>query len=81
MKKTISIIIALTLVATIGVAQDKPRRRRPQRLAADPIVIAAGDIVDPPVGVRGGAQDACPAEYQQYARAPARSSSPRTTCA
>ncbi len=63
MKKIISTMIALTLIASIGVAQDKPAAATTQ---ADPIVIAAGDIA-----VRQSefesALSTLPAEYQQYA--------------
>lgn len=61
MKKTISTTIALMLVATIGVAQDKP--------ATDPIVIAAGDLA-----IRQSEFEAAlktlPEQYQQYAQGP-----------
>jgi peptidyl-prolyl cis-trans isomerase C len=57
-KKTISTMIALMLVATIGVAQDKP--------TTDPIIIAAGDVA-----VRQSEFEAAlktlPEQYQQYA--------------
>jgi len=61
LKKTISTTIALMLVATIGVAQDKP--------ATDPIVIAAGDLA-----IRQSEFEAAlktlPEQYQQYAQGP-----------
>jgi peptidyl-prolyl cis-trans isomerase C len=64
-KKTIS-TIALTLIASIAVAQDKPAAAATQ---ADPIVIAAGNIT-----VRQSefesALSTLPAEYQQYASGP-----------
>lgn len=67
MKKTIPTIIALTLVASIGIAQEKPAApAAPAAQAADPIVIAAGDI-----SVRQSEFESAiaslPAEYQQYA--------------
>ncbi|HEX8252892.1 MAG TPA: peptidylprolyl isomerase [Thermoanaerobaculia bacterium] len=77
MKKTISTFIALTLVASIGVAQDKPAATTSAAPAAgataaqggDPIVIAAGDLA-----IRKSEFEAAlstlPAEYQQYATGP-----------
>ncbi|HYO75779.1 MAG TPA: peptidylprolyl isomerase [Thermoanaerobaculia bacterium] len=77
MKKTISTFIALTLVASIGVAQDKPAATTGAAPAAgatatqggDPIVIAAGDLA-----IRKSEFEAAlstlPAEYQQYATGP-----------
>ena len=71
MKKTISTIIALTLVASIGVAQDKPAAAPAPAAAAqaDPIVIAAGGL-----SIRQSefesALKSLPAEYQQYAQGP-----------
>jgi peptidyl-prolyl cis-trans isomerase C len=73
-KKTITTIIALTLVASIGVAQDKPAAAAPAAPAAtaaqaDPIVIAAGGV-----SIRQSefesALKSLPAEYQQYAQGP-----------
>jgi peptidyl-prolyl cis-trans isomerase C len=72
-KKIISTIIALTLVASIGVAQEKPAAPAAGATAtaaqADPIVIAAGDLA-----VRKSefesALSTLPAEYQQYASGP-----------
>jgi peptidyl-prolyl cis-trans isomerase C len=76
-KKTISTFIALTLVASIGVAQDKPAATTSAAPAAgataaqggDPIVIAAGDLA-----IRKSEFEAAlstlPAEYQQYATGP-----------
>jgi peptidyl-prolyl cis-trans isomerase C len=67
-KKTISTLIALTLVASIGMAQQqKPAAAAPTAAAqADPIVIAAGDL-----SIRQSefesALKSLPAEYQQYA--------------
>lgn len=67
MKKTVSTMIALALIATIGVAQDKPAATA--QAQADPIVIAAGDIA-----VRQsefeGALKTLPEQYQQYAMGP-----------
>lgn len=70
MKKTISTMIALTLIATIGVAQDKPAAA-PQATQAqgDPIVIAAGDIAIRQSEFES-ALETLPAEYQQYAAGP-----------
>lgn len=74
MKKTISTIIALTLVASTGVAQDKPAATSAPAPAAtaaqaDPIVIAAGGL-----SIRQSefesALKSLPAEYQQYAQGP-----------
>lgn len=69
MKKTISTIIALTLVASIGVAQDKPAASAPAAAQADPIVMAAGGL-----SIRQSEFEAAlkslPAEYQQYAQGP-----------
>ncbi|HEX6640444.1 MAG TPA: peptidylprolyl isomerase [Thermoanaerobaculia bacterium] len=70
MKKTISTLIALTLVASFGMAQTpKPAAPAPAPAAAaqaDPIVIAAGDL-----SIRQSefesALKSLPAEYQQYA--------------
>jgi peptidyl-prolyl cis-trans isomerase C len=63
-KKTISTLIALTLIATIGVAQEKATAT-----TNDPIVIAAGDLA-----VRQSefesALDTLPEQYQQYAKGP-----------
>ncbi len=72
MKKTISTIIVLTLVASIGLAQDKPAATPAPAAAttaaqADPIVIAAGGL-----SIRQSefesALKSLPAEYQQYAQ-------------
>ena len=74
MKKTISTIIVLTLVASIGMAQDKPAATPAPAAAttaaqADPIVIAAGEL-----SIRQSefesALKSLPAEYQQYAQGP-----------
>ena len=74
MKKTILTTIALTLVASIGVAQDKPAATAAPAPAAtaaqaDPIVIAAGGL-----SIRQSefesALKSLPAEYQQYAQGP-----------
>jgi peptidyl-prolyl cis-trans isomerase C len=67
-KKTISTLIALTLVASIGMAQQKPAAAPAPTAAAqaDPIVIAAGEL-----SIRQSefesALKSLPAEYQQYA--------------
>lgn len=74
MKKTISTMIVLTLVASIGLAQDKPAAAPAPAAAttaaqADPIVIAAGGL-----SIRQSefesALKSLPAEYQQYAQGP-----------
>lgn len=73
MKKTISTMIALMLVATFSIAQDKPAAApaapAATAAAADPIVVAAGDIT-----IRQSEFEAAlktlPAEYQQYASGP-----------
>lgn len=67
MKKTLSIMIALALTATLGMAQTPaPAPVTPPAAAADPIVLAAGDVT-----VRQSefenALKTLPAEYQQYA--------------
>lgn len=66
MKKTISTMIALTLVATLGVAQEKPAA--PQA-STDPIVIAAGDLTIRQSEFES-ALKTLPAEYQNYAQGP-----------
>jgi peptidyl-prolyl cis-trans isomerase C len=76
-KKTISTMIALMLVATFGIAQDKPAA--PQAAAtpkaatatteADPIVIAAGAVTIRQSEFETALQT-LPAEYQQYASGP-----------
>ena len=64
MKKTISTLAAIVCFAAIAVAQDKPAAA-----AADPIIVAAGDV-----SIRQsefeGAIKTLPAEYQQYATGP-----------
>ena len=64
MKKSIVTVIATTLVASIGFAQQTPAPA--EKAAADPIVIAAGDLV-----IRQSefekALKSLPAEYQQIA--------------
>ena len=68
MKKTITTMIALALIATIGFAQDKTQSK-PAASTTDPIVIAAGDLT-----VRQsefeGALKTLPEQYQQYAMGP-----------
>ena len=67
MKKTISTIIALTLVATIGFAQDKPAAPAATTAqAADPVVISAGTVTIKQSEFES-ALKTLPAEYQQYA--------------
>ncbi len=65
MKKTISTMIALALVATLGVAQEKAA---PQP-STDPIVIAAGELTIRQSEFES-ALKTLPAEYQQYAAGP-----------
>jgi peptidyl-prolyl cis-trans isomerase C len=68
-KKTISTMIALALVATVAVAQEKkPATPAPAATAAtaDPIVIAAGDLTIRQSEFES-ALKTLPAEYQQYA--------------
>lgn len=74
MKKTISTMIALTLVASTSLAQSKPATTPAPASAAtaaqaDPIVIAAGGL-----SIRQSefesALKSLPAEYQQYAQGP-----------
>lgn len=64
MKKTISTMIALALIATVGLAQDKA-----PAASSDPIVIAAGDL-----SIRQSefesALKTLPEQYQQYAMGP-----------
>ena len=68
MKKTLSTMIALALSATLGMAQDKPAepQKPAQAQAADPIVIAAGDVAIRQSEFEN-ALKTLPAEYQQYA--------------
>jgi peptidyl-prolyl cis-trans isomerase C len=73
-KKTISTIIALTLVASIGVAQEKPAAPAAAATTAtaaqaDPIVIAAGDLAIRKSEFES-ALSTLPAEYAQYAAGP-----------
>ena len=65
MKKIISILIALTLFASIAMAQ-KPATPAPAAAAADPVVIAAGDLSIKQSEFES-ALKSLPAEYQQYA--------------
>lgn len=64
MRKTISTVIALTLVAASGYAQSKPAAAAPA--AADPIVIAAGDLSIKQSEFENAIKT-LPPEYQQYA--------------
>ena len=70
MKKTIWTMIALTLVTTLAFAQAKPATppapAQPQK-AADPIVIAAGDLAIRQSEFEG-ALATLPEQYQQYAQ-------------
>lgn len=63
MKKIISILIALTLVASFAMAQPKPA---PAAAPADPVIIAAGDLSIKQSEFEA-ALKSLPAEYQQYA--------------
>jgi peptidyl-prolyl cis-trans isomerase C len=78
-KKTLSIMFALALCATLAFAQDKPADAKkatpvappaaaaaPAQPAADPIVIAAGDLTIRQSEFEN-ALKTLPAEYQQYA--------------
>ena len=75
MKKTISTMIALALVATASMAQQKPAAAQggaaaaTAQAAADPIVIAAGDVTIRQSEFEN-ALKTLPAEYQQYAMGP-----------
>ena len=73
MKKTISTMIALALVATASMAQNKPAAANAPAAAtaaqADPIVIAAGDVTIRQSEFEN-ALKTLPAEYQQYAMGP-----------
>lgn len=64
MKKTISTMIALMFVASIGVAQQTPAPAA--QAQSDPIIVAAGDITIRQSEFEG-ALKTLPAEYQQYA--------------
>jgi parvulin-like peptidyl-prolyl isomerase len=64
-KKIISILIALTLVASVGMAQ-KTATPAPAAAPADPVVIAAGDLSIKQSEFES-ALKSLPAEYQQYA--------------
>jgi parvulin-like peptidyl-prolyl isomerase len=67
-KKIISILIALTLVASVGMAQQQKPAATPAPAAApaDPVVIAAGDLSIKQSEFES-ALKSLPAEYQQYA--------------
>ena len=77
MKKIISILIALTLVASFATAQPKPAAAQPKPAAApapaaasaDPVVIAAGDLAIKQSEFES-ALKSLPTEYQQYASGP-----------
>jgi peptidyl-prolyl cis-trans isomerase C len=66
-KKTIWTMIALALVTSIALAQEKPATPPPAQAQADPIVIAAGDLAIRQSEFEG-ALATLPAEYQQYAQ-------------
>jgi peptidyl-prolyl cis-trans isomerase C len=74
-KKTISTTIALTLVASLAVAQEVPapapaaKAAAPATAQADPVVIAAGSIAIRQTEFESALQT-LPAEYQQYAAGP-----------
>lgn len=63
MKKTITTALAVTLLATIAVAQEKPAAAAEQN---DPIVVAAGDVTIRQSEFES-ALESLPAEYQQFA--------------
>jgi len=71
-KKTLSIMFALALCATLGFAQDKPAAKpapaaaAAAQPAADPIVIAAGELTIRQSEFEN-ALKTLPSEYQQYA--------------
>ena len=65
MKKTIATLIALTLTATVLVAQET----KPAAPSADPIVIAAGDLTIRQSEFES-ALKTLPEQYQQYAMGP-----------
>jgi parvulin-like peptidyl-prolyl isomerase len=65
-KKTISSMIALAILATTALAQDKPAAAQAQ---ADPIVIAAGDVAIRQSEFEN-ALKTLPEQYQQYAMGP-----------
>ena len=67
MKKTISTVIALALVATVGFAQQQPAAAA--KAQSDPIVIAAGDL-EIRQSEFESALRTLPPEYQQYASGP-----------
>ncbi len=67
MKKIISILIALTLVASFAMAQAKPAAA--PAAPADPVIIAAGDLSIKQSEFEA-ALKSLPAEYQQYASGP-----------
>lgn len=73
MKKTILTMIALGLLATVGYAQDKtapkPATTPAATQAADPIVIAAGDVAIRQSEFEN-ALKTLPEQYQQYAMGP-----------
>lgn len=69
MKKTITTALALTLVASLGFAQDKPAAPATTQTQADPIVVAAGDVAIRQSEFEG-ALSTLPAEYQQFASGP-----------
>lgn len=64
MKKTLSTMVALLFVASIGVAQQTPAPAA--QAQSDPIIIAAGDITIRQSEFEG-ALKTLPAEYQQFA--------------
>lgn len=68
MKKTISTVIALALMATLGFAQQQQPAAATQA-QADPIVIAAGDL-EIRQSEFESALETLPQEYQQYAAGP-----------
>lgn len=69
MKKTITTALALTLVASLGFAQDKPAAPATTQAQADPIVVAAGDVAIRQSEFES-ALKTLPGEYQQFAAGP-----------
>ena len=69
MKKTVSTVIALAFVATIGMAQENKPAAATTAASADPIVIAAGDLTIRQSEFES-ALKTLPEQYQQYAMGP-----------
>ena len=70
MKKTTTIFMTLTFVATMAMAQGKPAATpAPAAATADPVIISAGDCIIKKSEFEG-ALKSLPPEYQQYAQGP-----------